>query len=173
MNGQRSGTRTAAAGISGGEREDMRGAVQAQPAWLSRDQLTGWVLRLLTAVALIADAVVHLRDAFYFDANAGSLITQGELFRVQAGVAIAVAVLVVLWPRWPTWVLAFLVSASAVAAVVGYTYLNIGPFAGLPGMYEPSWGPPGKLLSAYAEGAGALLSLAGLGWALARRRRRH
>jgi hypothetical protein len=129
------------------------------------------VLRILTAGALIADAVVHLQDAYFYDANAGSLITQGELFRVQAGVAIAAGVLVLAWPRWPTWILAFLVTASAVGAVVICTYVSIGPFAGLPGMYEPSWAPPGKLLSAYAEGAGAALSLAGLGWALARRQR--
>ena len=174
MSGQRSGIRPAVAGFSGGERKVMREAAQTQPAGLSRDQLVGWALRLLTAAALITDAVVHLRDAFYYDANAGALLTEGELFRIQAGVAIAVAALVLLWPRWPTWALAFLVSASAAAAVVTYTYVSIGPFAGLPGMHEPSWGPPGKLLSAYAEGAGALLALAGLGWALARRhRRRH
>ena len=171
MSGQRSGIRTVADGISGGERKGIREAAQTQPARLGRGQLVGWALRLLTAAALITDAVVHLRDAFYFDANAGALLTEGELFRIQAGVAIAVAALVLFWPRWPTWALAFLVSASAVAAVVTYTYVNLGPLAGLPGMYEPSWGPPGKLLSAYAEGAGALLSLAGLGWALARRRR--
>ena len=38
-------------------------------------------------------------------------------------------------------------------------------------MYEPSWGPPGKLLSAVAEGLGTLLALAGLGWALTMPRR--
>jgi hypothetical protein len=37
-------------------------------------------------------------------------------------------------------------------------------------MYEPSWGPPGKMLSAGAEGIGALLALTGLVRALARRR---
>ncbi len=147
----------------------MRGA-GTPPAWLERDRLIGWVLRLLTAAALAADAVVHLRDAYYYDANAGALLTGGQLFRIQAGVAIAVALLVLAWPRWPAWALAFVVTASAAVAVVAYTYLNIGPFAGLPGMYEPSWGPPGKLLSAYAEAAGALFALAGLGWALARRR---
>ena len=54
---------------------------------------------------------------------------------------------------------------------VAYTYIDIGPVAGLPNMYESSWGPPGKLLSAVAEGLGALLALAALGWALAMRRR--
>jgi uncharacterized protein (TIGR03382 family) len=38
-------------------------------------------------------------------------------------------------------------------------------------MYEPSWGPPGKALSAIAEGAGALLALGGLAWSIQRRRR--
>jgi len=47
----------------------------------------------------------------------------------------------------------------------------VGPLAGLPGMYEPSWGPPGKLASAIAEIAGALLAVAGLIWALVMRRR--
>jgi hypothetical protein len=38
-------------------------------------------------------------------------------------------------------------------------------------MHEPSWGPPGKLLSAYAEGIGGLLALLGLARAVARERR--
>jgi hypothetical protein len=62
------------------------------------------------------------------------------------------------------------VSASAAAAVVACTYLDIGPIAGPPGMYEPSWGPPGKLFSACAEVAGTLLALAGLAYTLARDR---
>jgi len=37
-------------------------------------------------------------------------------------------------------------------------------------MYEPSWGPPGKVFSAWAEGIGALLALIGLIRALAHRR---
>ncbi len=48
--------------------------------------------------------------------------------------------------------------------------MDVGPLAGLPDMYEPSWGPPGKVVSACAEGAGALLALTGLIRALARRR---
>jgi hypothetical protein len=152
-----------------GGQADMR-AAGIRPAWLRYCQPIGWILRLLTAGALITDAVVHLQDAYYYDPNTGSLLSEGELFRVQSGVAIAVAILVLAWPRWPSWVLALLVTASAVGAVVTYTYVDLGPVAGLPSMYEPTWGPPGKLLSACAEGAGVVLSLAGLGWALARRR---
>ena len=131
-----------------------------------------YLLAAATAAALIVDAVVHLKDAFFYDANTGALISQGQLFRIQAVVAIVAALAVLALPRkWPAWLFAALVAGSAAAAVVAYTYIDIGPIAGLPNMYEPSWGPPGKLLSAVAEGLGALLALTGLGWALAMRRR--
>ena len=135
-----------------------------------RHTFTGYALRLGAATALVIDAIVHIQDAHFYDANAGALLTQGQLFRIQAVVAIAAAIAVLVWPRWLSWLFAALVSASAAAAVVAYTYIDIGPVAGLPNMYEPSWGPPGKLLSAYAEAAGALLALAGLAYTLARRR---
>ena len=138
-----------------------------------RDTVAGYALRLATAAALVIDAVVHIQDAHFYDVSVGSfLLTQGQLFRIQAGVAIAAALLVLVWPRWPSWLFALLVAGSAAAAVVTYTYVNVGPVGGLlPNMYEPSWGPPGKALSGYAEGAGALLALAGLVYALARARR--
>ena len=126
-----------------------------------------YLLAAATAAALIVDAVVHLKDAFFYDANTGALISQGQLFRIQAVVAIVAALAVLALPRkWPAWLFAALVAGSAAAAVVAYTYIDRGPIAGLPNMYEPSWGPPGKLLSAVAEGLGTLLALAGLGWAL-------
>jgi hypothetical protein len=58
--------------------------------------------------------------------------------------------------------LAFVVAASAVGAALLFTYVDVGPLAGLPNLYEPSWAPPGKALSATAEAIGALLALAGL-----------
>jgi hypothetical protein len=156
----------------------MRGNARAQAppgsgAKAGRDTIAGYALRLATAAALVIDAVVHLQDAHFYDVSVGSfLLTEGQLFRVQAGVAIAGALLVLVWPRWPSWLFALLVAGSAVTAVVTYTYVNIGPIGGLlPNMYEPSWGPPDKVFSAYAEGAGALLALAGLVYTLARARR--
>jgi hypothetical protein len=134
------------------------------------DTLAGYVLRAATAAALIVDAVVHFQDAHFYDANTGSLLDQGQIFRIQAVAAIIVALAVLIWPRWPSWLLAFLIAASACAAVVTYNYVDIGPIAGLPNMYEPSWGPPGKVLSAWAEGTGAVLALTGLIRELARRR---
>ena len=135
-----------------------------------QDTLAGYALRAATAAALIIDAIVHLQDAHFYDANTGALLDQGQLFRIQAVAAIIVALAVLVWPRWPSWLLAFLVAASACAAVVTYNYVDVGPVFGLPNMYEPSWGPPGKVFSAWAEGAGALLALTGLIRELARRR---
>ena len=131
-----------------------------------------YLLAAATAAALVVDAIVHLKDAFFYDANTGALLSQGQLFRIQAVVAIVAALAVLALPRkWPAWLFAALVAGSAAAAVVAYTYIDVGPIAGLPNMYEPSWGPPGKLLSAVAEGLGTLLALAGLGWALTMPRR--
>jgi hypothetical protein len=137
---------------------------------LQGSTLAGVFLRAGTAAALVIDAVVHLQDAHFYSPNAGSLLTQGQLFQVQSVVALVLAAAVLAWPRRLAWVVAFVVAASACGAVVLYTYVNVGSLAGLPNMYEPSWGPPGKFVSAVAEGAGALLALCGLGWAAYRRR---
>jgi hypothetical protein len=137
---------------------------------LQSSTLAGLLLRAGTAAALVIDAVVHLQDAHFYAPNAGVLLNQGQLFQVQSVVALVLAAAVLAWPRRLAWVVAFVVAASACGAVVLYTYVNVGPLAGLPNMYEPSWGPPGKLVSAVAEGAGALLALGGLGWATYRRR---
>jgi hypothetical protein len=147
-----------------------QGTSSSAPAGWWRDTITGYLLRLATAAALVIDAVVHLQDAHFYDVAVGGVLTQGQLFRIQSVVAIVVALAVLVWPKWPSWLVAVLVAGSAVTAVATYTYVDIGPFAGLPGMYEPSWGPPGKLLSACAEGAGTLLALAGLARALVHRR---
>jgi hypothetical protein len=144
-------------------------AAQSVQATTSSAALVDYLLRGCTAAALIIDAVVHWRDAPFYDVAALAL-SQGQLFRIQAVVAIVVAVAVLAWPRRLVWVIAFLVAASAVSAVVLYTYVNVGSLAFLPDMYEPSWGPPGKLLSAVAEGAGALFALAGLAWSIHRGR---
>jgi len=121
----------------------------------SRGLAVAYLLAAATASALVIDAVVHFQDAYFYDANTGALLSQGQLFRIQAGVALVAALGVLAFPkRWPVWLFAALVAGSAAAAVIAYTYIDIGALAGLPNMYEPSWGPPGKLASAIAEIAG-------------------
>jgi hypothetical protein len=88
-------------------------------------------------------------------------ISQGQLFRAEAAVAVAVGLLVLVRPRPSSWLAALLVGASALGAVLLYRYVDVGALGPLPDLYENTWQVPGKLLSAYAEAAAVVL--AGLG----------
>jgi hypothetical protein len=77
-------------------------------------------------------------------------------------VTIVVAVAVLIWFRVITWVLSLLVAGSAAVAVVLYTYVNVGPLGPLPNLYENTWHAPGKMASAVAETAAALVAIVGL-----------
>jgi glucan phosphoethanolaminetransferase (alkaline phosphatase superfamily) len=129
------------------------------------------VLSVVTAALLAVDAYVHLSDASQYESFKSSVMSEGTLFRIQGVVAIVVAVAVLIWPRVLTWVLSLLVSGSAAVAVTLYTYVNVGPLGPLPNLYENTWSPPGKIVSAVAETAAALVSIAGLVLAIRMRRR--
>jgi hypothetical protein len=120
------------------------------------------VLTVLVAAALAVDAYVHLVDADFYASVASPWVSQATLFRVQAVVALACAVLLLVRPR--AWVLlvAMLVLVSAFVAVVAYTYIDLGALGPLPDMYEPTWAVPGKVASAVSEGVGAVLAGAAL-----------
>jgi hypothetical protein len=119
-----------------------------------------WLLRVATAAALGIDAAVHWQNAPAYDSVTATL-SQGDLFRVETAAAVAAGLLVLLRPRPSSWLAALLVGASALAAVLLYRYVHVGAVGPLPDMYENTWQVPGKLLSAYAEGAAVVL--AGLG----------
>lgn len=127
---------------------------------LARSAIVAWTLRIATAAALGVDAAVHWQNASAYDA-VNATLTQGELFRVEAGLAVTVGLLILVRPRRGSWVAALAVAASALAAVLLYRYVDLGSLGPLPDMYENTWQVPGKLLSAYAEGAAMVL--AGLG----------
>jgi hypothetical protein len=127
---------------------------------LARSTIISWTLWVATAAALGIDAAVHWQNASAYDAVTATL-SQGALFRVEAAVAVAVGLLVLVRPQPSSWVAAVLVGASALAAVLLYRYVDLGALGPLPNMYENTWQVPGKLLSAYAEGA--VVVLAGLG----------
>jgi hypothetical protein len=123
--------------------------------------LSSWILRLATAAALTMSASVHAGNAPAYDAVSGT-ISQGNLFRVEAGAASFAALLVLIWPHRVSWIIALLVAASALGAVLLYRYVDVGTLGPLPDMYENTWQVPGKLFSAYAEGAAVVLSAIGL-----------
>ena len=126
-----------------------------------------WLLRLLVAGGLGVDAWVHARLAPGYDANRrpGGL-SQGDLFRAEAVVAAVVAVLVLVVVARRAQVaglvvaaLAFLVSASALGALLLSVYRKVGAVGPLPDMDEPFWFPD-KTLAAVAEGVAAAAGIA-------------
>jgi hypothetical protein len=128
-----------------------------------RQPATRLILRFLVVAGLAVDAYVHFKLAAQYSGNTGSGISQGTLFRIEAGAAALMAVATLLSGRRPVQVVVFLVAASALGAVLLYRYVDVGPLGPLPDMYDPGWYPE-KTLSAIAEaiatiGAAALVVL--------------
>ncbi|MGH3096989.1 MAG: hypothetical protein ACRDMV_13455 [Streptosporangiales bacterium] len=123
------------------------------------------LLRLVVAAGLAVDGYVHVDLAAAYE-GIGTTLTQATLFRIEAGAAGAAALLVIALGRRWAFGFAFMVAASAFAAVMLYRYVDVGGFGPVPNMYEPLWSPE-KLASAVAEAAAALAALAGV--ALGRR----
>lgn len=119
----------------------------ATAARMSRANLA---LRGVTALALLVDAVVHIRLAPGYQLSAPSGVGAGNLFRLEAAVALAAAVFVLVRGTRTAYVSAFLVALSALGAVLLYRYVNVPMLGPLPAMYEPVWFLE-KSLSAVAE----------------------
>lgn len=96
------------------------------------------LLRLAAALGLAIDAGVHANLAPRYDAVSAS-ISQGTLFRIEAGAAALAVVLVLLWRRRPGDVFALLTAAAGIAALLVYRYVDVGKLGPLPNMYEPVW----------------------------------
>jgi hypothetical protein len=118
-------------------------------------------LRVLTAVALLVDAGVHIHLAPGYQAGNPTGIGQGNLFLLESAAAVLAALYVLLRGSRAAYAAALLVALSAVVAVVLYRYVDIPAFGPFPAMYEPVWFFE-KSLSAAAEAGGALLAAIGL-----------
>lgn len=125
-------------------------------------------LRLLIAIALVIDAVIHLQLASNYQLAAPGGIGQGNLFRIQSIAALAVALYVLVRGSRLSYILAAVVALSAFAAVVLYRYVDIPPIGPIPSMYEPIWFFE-KTLTAVAEAVGGVLAV--VGFFLLRRQR--
>jgi Ni/Fe-hydrogenase subunit HybB-like protein len=128
-------------------------------------------LRIVLATGLLVDAYIHVHLAGQYDAVKTSVLSQGDLFRVEAVAALltSIAVLAVRG-RYATLAApaAVAVAAGGVAAVLVYRYVDIGALGPLPPMYEPVWYAE-KSLSLVAE---LLAAMAALALLAARRRMR-
>jgi len=120
-----------------------------------------WLLRAVVVVGLAVDVFVHWHLAPRFDSLKGSAsphISQGQLFRVEAVLALIAIVLVLLVRRRTSMAVALLVAAGGVAAVLVYRYVDVGAVGALPDMYDPSWYAE-KTISAVAEAVAATAAL--------------
>ncbi|MFJ7281020.1 hypothetical protein [Kitasatospora sp. NPDC098663] len=127
------------------------------PNRMSLRTLAHALLRLVAAAGLVVDTVIHARLAGHYDAVAKT-VSEGDLFRAEAGAAALAALLVLLWRRRAGDIFALAVAAAGLAAILLYRYADIGALGPLPDMYEPVWSTD-KATAAWAQGI-ALLALA-------------
>ena len=133
----------------------MSSADQEQP----RTSVARLVVRGLVVLALLVDAAVHLHLAPGYQLSAPSGIGAGNLFRLEAAVALAAAALVLVRGNRTSYAVAFLVGLSALGAVLLYRYVDVPALGPLPAMYEPLWSTE-KILSAVAEAVAAVAAAA-------------
>jgi hypothetical protein len=122
------------------------------------------LFQFLTIGGLVVDAVIHLQLASVYQLAAPAGIGQGNLFRIQAAAALAVAVWVLVRPHRLAFGAAALVAGSALGAVLVYRYVDVGSFGPIPSMYEPLWFAK-KTATAIAEAfatVAALIACVGL-----------
>jgi hypothetical protein len=119
-----------------------------------------FALRILIAAGLITSAVIHFQLAAGYQQAAPGGIGQGNLFRIQAVVAILSGLYVLLRGSRPAFLVAAAVALSAFAAVVIYRYVDLPAIGPIPAMYEPVWFTE-KVVTAVVEGIAGALSIAG------------
>lgn len=95
-------------------------------------------VRLIAAAALALDAYLHAHLADRYDLVTAD-ISQGTLFRIEAGFAAAAALLILVWRRWPAELFAWSVAAGGLTLLLIYRYADIGAWGPFPDMYEPIW----------------------------------
>jgi hypothetical protein len=121
----------------------------------SKRDVVGLGLVVLAAIALGLDAYEHLHLAKNYVHN-GTSITQGTLFRIEAAIAIVVALALLLTDSRLVWLATAATGGGGVALVVLYRYVDVGKIGPIPDMYEPLWYRD-KNISAIAEGALVLI----------------
>ena len=119
------------------------------------------VVQVLVAAGLAVDAYVHLHLAGNYQLASPDGIGGGNLFRLEAALAVIALLLVLVRPRPSSFAVAALVALGGVAAVLLYRYVDVGAVGPIPSMYEPIWFFE-KTLSAVVEAAAGVLALVGL-----------
>lgn len=131
------------------------------PAGHRRCALADLVLRLVAAAGLALDAGVHASSADLYD-GVGHLLSEGDLFRVEAAIACLVALFVLTTYSRVAFAAAAVVGLSAAAALLASRAVDLGPVGPFPNLYEPAWDAQ-KSFALAGEIPAALASLAWLG----------
>jgi hypothetical protein len=118
------------------------------------------LLQLITAAGLGYDAKIHFKLAPAYDQIKSSTVSQGDLFRVEAWLAIGAAVLLVALRKPIAALIALSVAGGGLVPLLVYRYYDFGSLGPLPAMYEPAWYPDKShtaIAQAIAAAAAAML----------------
>lgn len=116
------------------------------------------LLRLTCGGGLVVDARIHLKLAPAYDSIKSSVLSQGELFRIEAGLAIAAALLILVIRNRATALFAVCVAGGGLVALLVYRYFDIGALGPLPPMYEPAWYSD-KVTTCVAQGISTVVAV--------------
>jgi hypothetical protein len=119
------------------------------------------VLRVLTGVALVAVAVVHLRIAHTYESLGKHPLSIGDQFYAQAAGAFVLTAALLVKPHRLVWAASLLFAVGSLAVLVYSRYRSL-PVYGFPGGFQEGWGVPGAKPAAAFESLAVVLSLAGL-----------
>jgi hypothetical protein len=115
-------------------------------------------LQVITAVGLAYDAKIHFKLAPVYDSIKSSTISQGDLFRIEAWLAVVAAILVLVGRKPILSFIALAVAGGGLVPLLVYRYYDIGAVGPLPPMYEPAWYPD-KTNTAWAQAIAAVAAL--------------
>jgi hypothetical protein len=118
----------------------------------------------VTVAGLAVDAYVHLKLAHFYD-PVKATVSQGQLFRLEAVLAIVAAVILLVRPGRLTAAIAAVVAGGGVVALLLYYFVDVGKIGPLPNMYEPHWYAD-KVVTLVAQVVATVtaLALVYLGW---------
>lgn len=122
-------------------------------------------LRVLTALALVGVAVVHLSIAKNYTSIGKHPLALSDQFYVQAASAILISIALLVRPHLLVWLAAAGFAAVSLAVLIYSRYRTI-PIYGFPPGFMESWEVKGAKPAAYFEGAALLLSSVGVALSL-------
>jgi hypothetical protein len=126
---------------------------------LDRGLVIRWLITALAVAGLAVDAYVHFDLAGNYAPIKTSTLSQADLFRAEAVVAILAAVALIARPRRYTALVGAVIAGSALAVLLVYRYYNVHAIGPIPSMYEPVWFRE-KVITAIAEAVTTIACLA-------------